>query len=129
MHLKIKLGRSKSLKNIRCVMANEHIKKKEIIEKCPVVLIPLGDLKFIEKTVLTKYEFLWDENNDALALGYGSLLNHSDNPNVEFYADYKNKLMCFRAVKDIKLEEELFINYNQGSADDPLPEEYLDYQH
>jgi SET domain-containing protein len=61
-----------------------------------------------------------------VVFGYGSLYNHSESANVHFHRDFRNRLMVFKAVRDIALGEELTINYHQGT-DDTLPPEYLDY--
>lgn len=129
MNLKIEISKSKTLNGIRCVVAGADIKKGEVIEKCPVIIISEQDLSHIENTVLTKYEFRWDDNDECIVLGYGSLINHSNHPNVEYEPDYENKVMVFRAIKNIRAGEELLEDYNQGDHSEPLAEEYTDYLH
>lgn len=129
MDLKIKLGTSEELKGIRCIRADKKILKGEVIEEAPVILIPEGEMEHISKTVLTKYEFFWNNDFEAVTLGYGSLYNHSRTPNVEFEQDYDRKLMIFTALRDIEPGEELFIDYQQGDDPEALPKEYIDYLH
>jgi SET domain-containing protein len=59
---------------------------------------------------LGNYVFVWEDNKFAVALGYGSLYNHSYEPNAK-YIRKKDKIL-FQAIKDIKSGEEITINYN-----------------
>ena len=129
MEVKVKLAKSKILEGIRCIISDKDITKDEIIEECPILLLPMPDMQYISKTVMDKYEFVWNEKNDALVLGYGSLYNHSFEPNVRFVRDFENNLMKFIAIRDIAAGEELFINYMQGEDTQSIPNEYVDYSH
>ncbi|PIS22024.1 SET domain-containing protein-lysine N-methyltransferase [candidate division WWE3 bacterium CG08_land_8_20_14_0_20_41_10] len=131
MNLAIYVSNSKVLRGIRGVFAARNIKNGEVLEECPVIVFSKKELEHIEKTIFNHYEYEWDETNDGLVLGYlGSLSNHSFAQNVEFSRDFKNKIMIYRAVRDIKKDEEITINYNQGcSSDELLDAGYLDYQH
>jgi SET domain-containing protein len=128
MHLKIKVSTSDKLQNIRCIRAEEFIKQGEIIEECPVVLVPHSQLDPLSNTVLNYYEFVWDETNEAIAFGYGSLYNHSANPNVEFSFDYDRRVIIFSAKHDIQVDEEMFIDYLQGDSSEPLDPGYVDFK-
>lgn len=129
MYLKIRVDTSEKLNNIRGVFADADISADEIIEVCPVILVPDSEMENLSKTVMTKYEFEWDETTEAVVLGYGSLYNHSETPNVEFDKDYGAGTMVFTAMCDIKKDEELYIDYMQGTEGESIPEEYLDYKH
>ncbi|EJC98874.1 uncharacterized protein FOMMEDRAFT_128553 [Fomitiporia mediterranea MF3/22] len=50
----------------------------------------------------------------ALALGLGSLFNHSDEPNVSFSVDSVNEKIRFTTARDIDLDEELCIFYGHN---------------
>lgn len=94
------------------------IKKGEIIEASPVLIIPKSQQKLIDRTFVFNYYFYWGpKNQPALALGYGSLYNHSYAPNARYDHDEKQKVMIFRAIKDIRKGEEIRTNYN-GDPDD-----------
>ena len=104
------------------MFAKEKIRKGETIEICPVIILPLKDRKLMDKSHLFNYYFYWGKKNQpAIALGYGSLYNHSYTPNAEYEEDVKNKHMVFTALRDIKKGEEITTNYN-GDHDnkDPL---------
>ena len=128
---KLCLGNSPTLRGIRCVLADADIKKGEIIEEAPVIIIPKNEMNCIEKTVLTHYEFVWNEKTgeEAIILGYGMIYNHSFEPNIKFEPDYKKKMMIFTALCDIKKGEELCSNYQQGDDPQKIPKEYLNYKY
>jgi len=49
--------------------------------------------------------------NFVVALGYGSLYNHSNTPNANWTNDVENKTFIFFSTKPIKKGEEIFIYY------------------
>ena len=55
----------------------------------------------------------------ALALGYGSLYNHSYQPNAR-YDDESGQTKVFTAIRDIEAGEEITVNYN-GEPEDESP--------
>jgi hypothetical protein len=71
---------------------------------------------------LSDYYFLWrkDPPELAIALGNGSLFNHSFAPNAHFERDLPRTRILFRALRDIAKGEEITVNYN-GEPDDPEP--------
>lgn len=116
--LPLYIGSSDTLKGIRCVKAARDIKEGELIEACPVILVPMVEYDSLSNTTLKHYEFEWDENNEVIVLGYGSIFNHSFQANVFYTKDFKNKTMNFVAARDIKKDEELLTNYN-GNEEPP----------
>jgi uncharacterized protein len=48
----------------------------------------------------------------ALALGYGSLYNHSNPSNMRYETDGESLSIRFITVREIEADEELTINYN-----------------
>lgn len=107
---KIYVSESKIPNAGRGVFAKSDIKKGEVIEKCPFVEI---SQKEIAKSRLVTYLFFFGKEKEraALALGFGSLYNHSENPNAEFEINSKDKIIIFTATKDIKRDEEITFNY------------------
>jgi uncharacterized protein len=106
-HLHIKKTPGKG----RGVFAARDIKRGEIIETAPVILMPDENVEWIEKTALADYYYLWGESQIALALGWGSLYNHSPSANVSFYPDTDTTTMIYRARRRIRKDEELTIDY------------------
>ena len=103
----------------RGIFATRDIKTGEMIEISPVLLLRKDDWKYVKKTLLHDYCFFWGENDEltVVALGYGSLYNHSYTPNATFTNNMDNLTIDFEAIMDIKGGEEITINYN-GSPDD-----------
>jgi SET domain-containing protein len=102
----------------RGIYAERDIKKGEKFEVSPIIMISTEEWeKYLEKTILYNYLFYWGENL-ALALGYGSLFNHSYQPNARFYNNMANLSIDFYALRDIKQDEEITINYHGDPEDD-----------
>lgn len=102
----------------RGVFAARDIDKDEIIEICPVLLFPKSELPYMRQTILDDYYFDWGDNGElyAVCLGYGSLYNHSYEPNAEYGMDFGAQTIDFYALRPIAAGEEIFVNYN-GEAD------------
>lgn len=97
----------------RGVFARQLIPEGEAIERAPVLLVPGESLL---GTPLKDYAFEWAGDKVALALGYGSLYNHSYSPNAQyFYGGPQVKV--FYAIRDIQAGEEITINYNSEPTD------------
>lgn len=120
--LPFKVGISPTL-GIRGLIATEDIKKGQITERCPAIVY-LKNKDLIEQTIFDHYVFDWDEKHEALALGYGSLCNHSYERNIDVDFDFEKKEIIFTALRDINEGEELLINYNDDSME-PIDEKYL----
>ncbi len=119
MDIPLKIGISPTL-GIRGLLAERDIAAGEVIERCPVVLIPIEQENLLDAMVLTHYYYLWDEAHHAVALGYGSLYNHSYQANIRYQRDFEAQQIIFTAAKAIRDGEEVTINYN-GSPDDATP--------
>ena len=105
----------KSSKNKgRGVFTNHDIEAETIIEVSPVIVMSKEDQKLLDKTLLHDYIFLWGKNNFqcCVALGYASMYNHSYTANCEYGMDFKRKIIIIKTVKNVKANEQLFINYN-----------------
>ncbi|MGD1003077.1 MAG: SET domain-containing protein [Minisyncoccia bacterium] len=107
----------------RGVFANEDIAKGEIIERCPVVVVKEEETSLLRKSELINYYFIWGEDKKAVAicLGFGSLYNHSYEPNATYEKLIDDDMIKFIAIKDIKKNEEITVNYNYGDPDDKKP--------
>jgi SET domain-containing protein len=106
----------------RGVFTDKKINIGDIIESSPVIEFPEEDWKHVVETVINSYCFLWgeDRQSGALALGYGSLYNHSYKPNAKYIRKVSEKVIDFVAIKDIEAGEEITVNYN-GVPDDNEP--------
>ncbi len=102
----------------RGVFARRPIEEGEVIETCPVLVLPAGSIEDFSEGLGT-YVFEWGRGKLALALGYGSLYNHSYQPNAR-YADLPDRTKLFTAIRNIAAGEEITVNYN-GKPDDKTP--------
>jgi SET domain-containing protein len=96
----------------RGVFAKRDIARGRVIEVSPVLILSANDSKKIANTSLVNYHYEWGKGTYALAMGAGSLFNHSYKANAQYYMNYNNDTISFYAVRDIKKGEEIFINYN-----------------
>lgn len=101
------------------VFARENILEGEVIEEAPILIIPDGQISFLTKTKLFDYYFAWGNGfkEAAVVWGYGSLFNHSYQPNARYIKDLENNLVRFVALKKIKKDEEIVVNYNGDPED------------
>lgn len=100
----------------RGVVATTTIETGELIECCPVILFHL-EKEILSLSGLGYFYYEWDDDFEAIVLGYGSLYNHSFEPNTQFVRDYIRHIMNFIAVKPIAAGEEITINYNYYPGD------------
>lgn len=108
----------------RGVFAAKDFKAGDTIEVCPVIVIPTNQLKLMDDSVMSSYVFEWTEMPEtyAIVLGYGSLYNHSSDPNSEFDTDYEKNTMVFTALRDIKRGEEICTDYQWELEEESTPE-------
>jgi SET domain-containing protein len=102
----------------RGVFARRPIGAGEVIETCPVLVLPAGSVED-GSAGIDRYVFEWGGGKLALALGYGSLYNHSYRPNAR-YVDLAGRTKLFTALRDIAAGEEITVNYN-GEPGDETP--------
>ena len=94
----------------------EDIQADSVIEICPIIVIPADQAReIIRSHVLYEYYFEWRKETIAIALGYGSLYNHSPEPNATFDADYENQYIIIKSLKMIPAGEEVLVDYHAGS--------------
>lgn len=117
---KIYVGRSKISNAGRGVFASRNIKSGEIIEECPVILVSEHDMANLNESILVTYFFYFGKNNNNLlvALGFGSIYNHSHNPNATYIINSAEDTMEFTALSDIKKDDEITISYNSTNKKD-----------
>ena len=97
------------------VFAGKNFKKNEIIEIAPILILEFTDFVDTKWNLLFEYYF-WMDDFVALALGFGSLYNHSKDPNCEYKLNRKEQTITFTSTKDILKDEEIFFNYKGVSS-------------
>ena len=93
----------------RGVFAARDIKSGERVELCPMIIMRRSDLT--ENSYLYRYTFGDSGEFISLALGCGSLYNHSPSPNVWHGKTNTPGEQEYVAKRDIAKDEELFIDY------------------
>ena len=101
----------------RGVIATVDVKAHDVIEVCPVVLFKVARG---ENHICEEYAFRWDSKHIAIALGYGSLYNHSNKPNAYYDHNIRSKTLIVYALHDIPKGTEICFNYH-GDPDDQTP--------
>lgn len=97
----------------RGVFCNSFIHQNEVIEICPLIVLPSCDYETVKASHLIDYFFNFnkEEQTVALVLGFGSIYNHTRHSNATYRLDIENRLMIYLAVKDIPANTEICINY------------------
>ena len=120
---KIYVAQSKIPHAGRGVFANVTFKKGDVIERCPVIVLPEHEEQNLEKSILATYMYFLGQKKKrlTLALGFGSIYNHTHQPNAMYKDKYKEAVIEFVAIKDIEKDEEITVNYSQGNKKDNSP--------
>jgi SET domain-containing protein len=104
-------GRGRGVFSTRAFVAGE------TIEVAPVIAIESERQHVLVDTVLNSYVFGW-RDSVAVALGFGSIYNHSWNPNVEYRKRIDEGVIEFVALRAIESGEELMTNYASSNPHD-----------
>jgi len=101
----------------RGVFTSEDLSPGDMIEICPIIRIPSGQLINVDPTIFYEYYFIWEESGyDAcISLGYGSLYNHDLNPNAIVIMDYEDNTIKIEASSIILPGSEILIDYTGGT--------------
>ena len=102
----------------RGVFATRTFREADLIEECPVIILSERDARRIDGTRLYDYYFGWGPGGHqaAIALGYGSLYNHSGTPNAAYRKHPAYETISFFATREILPGEEILITYNPGTG-------------
>jgi len=100
----------------RGVVLSEQIELDNLIEICPLIIIPKDQVMQIHSTILHDYYFLYDEDKQdaCIPLGYGCLYNHSRDPNARVAYDYDGKCIHIISTRTIQSGDEVTIDYTAG---------------
>lgn len=96
------------------VFAGRDFQAGELVEVCPVIVMEGPDERdHLDRTRLFNYYFAWGKQEEkvAIALGYGSLYNHSYCPNADHITDFSADEVRVYAYRPIRKDEEITINY------------------
>jgi SET domain-containing protein len=111
----------------RGVVAMRGFRAGEVIERCPVIVVPRDEVPLIVQTRLKSYYYEWgdDDSQAAIPLGYGALYNHSYAPNARYEFHEREEMLHFVALRDIREGEEIAINYHNLGPDANKPVNFV----
>ncbi|WP_411576806.1 SET domain-containing protein [Streptomyces mutabilis] len=95
----------------RGVLATRALTAGETVESCPVILVPASQRHLVDDTTRYDYYFNWPGDQAALALGYGSLYNHSPRPNARYRKNTDTATVDIHAVRGIAPGQEITVGY------------------
>lgn len=105
------------------IFSKEEIKKGELIEEAKLLPLKWRSFYFTEPRLL---DYIWANNKCQcelckehgykiyIALGYGSLYNHSNIPNTIQKLDFVAETITISAKEDIPANEEIFVSYGEN---------------
>lgn len=93
----------------RGVFATTAIPKGELIEMSPALVSSRADQKYIIRSFLKDHFFCSPKGEVLVSVGYGTLYNHADEPNMQIKVG--EEAIWFFALRDIKAGEELTHDY------------------
>ena len=103
----------------RGVFTAVDIDKGDIIEYCPLIIIPPAQKVIIDKTIFYDYYYNWPEPKGAACIPLGgSIYNHSSTPNAEIVLDIEGKVLQFHCLKKTEAGSEIFVDYNGGEEEE-----------
>lgn len=98
----------------RGVFATRAFERGDVVEVAPVLVLPPDQQDRVDGTVLDSYVFAWGDTV-AIALGFGSIYNHSWSPNLEYRKRLAEGVLEFVAIADIAEGDELTTNYTASN--------------
>ncbi|MEY2570416.1 MAG: uncharacterized protein QOE63_766 [Acidimicrobiaceae bacterium] len=103
----------------RGVFATTDLEPDEVIERCPLLIVPADEAVVVCGTILGHYAYGWDDGAVAIALGFGSLYNHAPDANATYEEGddgQGNPTIVVRADRTILAGEEIVIDYTGGGS-------------
>ena len=95
----------------RGVFTNKNLKKNKLIDICPYII---EEESFCKKNSnINNYVYDNGDNKVLIVFGNGSMYNHSDDNNVDYFKDTKEDNLMYKTNRKIKKGEELYINYGK----------------
>ena len=99
----------------RGVFALRDIPKGTTVDISAVLLFSAAEYEAHpgQRSVLDNYTYRWDRGRYALALGLGSIFNHSRSGGVNcgYVRDFARSTITYVTTRDVRAEREIFISY------------------
>jgi hypothetical protein len=101
------------------VFATEYIPADTTLEECYHLRIRKEDCLGIINDYVYGLEPEHDDSEEgseyySLIFGWGSIFNHADEHNTEYWHDTERELIVFHTIKDVSAGEQLFVNYGKA---------------
>lgn len=90
------------------VFAGKKIKKGEKIEECYIIISKGGD-----KTLDDYYFDIKGKRKYGVFTGYGSIYNHSNDPNADYSINVTKRIATIKASRTIQKNEEIYVSYGE----------------
>lgn len=90
----------------------------DTVERCPVLVVPAAERHLLDSTHLFNYYFYWEGAAAAIALGYGSLYNHSVAPCALYRKIFEAGVIEFVAVHAIEPGYEITVDYTDSGRNE-----------
>jgi hypothetical protein len=97
------------------VFAGRHFRPDEVVECCPILRVSARDRALLARTNLRGYVYQRRRGAGAIALGLGSLYNHSADPNAVCELDLDDECLVIKARQAIDAGDEITISYGDES--------------
>lgn len=94
---------------------SKKIPKGKIFNVTTLLVLSAREAKLMSESSLEAYWYEFGARGRAIALGLGSILNHSDEPNCSYHFSKKKRTLSFYAIKNIPAHEELTHDYGWKS--------------
>lgn len=99
------------------VFATEDIAEGEVFEQCPFVVIESQS----EESPLWHFQHSYPKTSGRFLVmpvfGFGCAYNSSSNPNATWYELPNRKVFEYKAIKNIKAGEEIYVDYSESVYD------------
>jgi hypothetical protein len=101
----------------RGVFASVAMGPDEVVEVCPVLVVPAADMDALNETALRDHWYGWGDDGDAaVAMGHGSFYNHADEPTCSYEVHDVLDALVIRTLRAVEAGEELTIDYTGGGV-------------
>ncbi|WP_419657629.1 SET domain-containing protein-lysine N-methyltransferase [Desulfosarcina variabilis] len=98
------------------VFATKSIPADTTLEECPYLRIRADECAGTLDDYVFNLETKADNGDSdiySLVLGWGSLFNHADDHNTEYWHDTDRDLIIFHTIKAVAAGQQLFVNYGE----------------
>lgn len=112
----------------RGVVATQTFERGQLVHLAHAIYFPPSQVPMCNQTELQSYTYSTPDGGQLLALGFGSLFNHDESPNLDYRLDTQARVVRYYAGRKIEPGQELCIYYGASlwfaEAADGQPTDY-----